>query len=859
MFDIDSDLVEKSNWRGVSNRRRPFYRRWWFKLLLLFMLAGLVAAGAAVQFVVLPLKKLADGYNLNDLRNLEAASIIYDRKGEEISRLYDLNRTPVEFKEVGKHVVDALISQEDSRFFSHDGVDYIGIVRAMYLNFKAGRETQGASTITQQLARNAFKLPENKYERKVVEAFLARRIEENFSKPQILGFYLNRIYFGGGFYGIQAASKGYFGKDVGEIDLLEAATLCGLIKSPNNIQPLRNPQRALRERNQVLDRMVSEGYLGALRAEELKKMPMVTAPQEGDPRLSYVFDEVRRVLVEQVGEEEAAVGGFQIYTTIDATIQRAAEQAVRKRLTEVEGRTGYSHQTHAQFNELIIDYRRKVRDGVISPDEPRPQPEYLQGASLVVENQTGAILSMVGGRDFIDSQYNRALNTRRPAGTAFVPFVYAAAFSHGDLCPPTLVEDSYVSNRLVMVGGDDGLLGEWGAEEPSQWTMKPMSAREALARGRNSATVKLAGKLGEELGRANAIRANAQQEMLLAAKEANRLAKASGIASPMKDYQSSILGTNEVELDEFCLAYTVFPNLGARPARLHLVERITDAAGNVVFQLDLDDAPLVDAMDTVAAYQVHTCLEDVMDFGTGRAARAEFGLAEFPVAGKTGTHSDFKDLWFLGYTSTVTCGVWVGFDRQKTIYEGAFSSRIALPIWSDTMNVAQQMFASEIIEPPPGVERVELCEKSGRRATDFCFEPLPGPDGKERSIRSTFYEYLRPGTRFDHYCELHSAEGVNADLLLFKRVGSRGAAGDTGKYAHVEPVRMRGLTILGKDPYNSVQPVRRAIPVADDGAEVKRAVPVEPLEEEPEELPIRLSPPPRIFIEADHPTAMTRN
>ncbi len=858
MFPDHIELETKSNWRGPSAVKPPFYRRGWFGALLILILLSGVAGFVGFNLFMEPLRAKAESFDLNELRKLEAASVIYDRNGEELAKLYMLNRTPVEFRNIPQHLVDALVSQEDSRFFGHNGVDYTGIVRAIWLNFQAGRQTQGASTITQQLARNTFQLTEKSYKRKLLEALTAMRIEENFSKSQILELYLNRIYFGGGFYGIQAASTGYFGKNVQDISIAEAATLCGLIKSPNNIQPLRHPERAIKERNQVLDRMVTEGYLGRQKAAELKASPMITTPQEADARLSYVFDEVRRVVVEQVGEDRAAVGGFQIYTSLDRNLQKTAEEAVQRRLAEVEQRQGYSHQTYAQYKELIGDYRRKVKAGIIKASEPKPTPEYLQGSALVIDNDTGAVLAMVGGRDFLDSQYNRALGTRRPGGTAFVPFLYAAAFSTPDIFPGTLVEDTYVSNRLVMIGALDGVLGEWGAEVTApQYAMASISAREALVKGRNSATVNLAISLGESLGRSRPNPGSAEEEVLAAAREANRIAQASGIASPMKAYQSAILGTNEVKLDEFCLAYSCFANGGYHAPRLHLVERIVETGDKVVFQVDPQSIAQVVAMDPIAAYQTHSCLAESLDRGTAAAARKEFGLGDFPAAGKTGTHDGFKDLWFMGYTSAVTCGVWVGFDKQKTIYDGAFASRIPLPIWSDIMNQTVDAFPPREWTPPPDAERVELCKKSGMRATDFCFERLAGADGREQAIRSTYFEYIRPGTRFDYYCTEHVSEGVNSDILSFSPSGLRGSSdsggGTPGRFNHLQPVRLRGLTILGMDPYKAVQPLPRAIPVEEDGVEARRAEVVEPVNEGGEELPIRLSPPPRIFIEGDKP------
>ncbi|MCB1227884.1 MAG: transglycosylase domain-containing protein [Verrucomicrobiales bacterium] len=857
------EIQQESGWRGPSGLKVPFYKRSWFQALFALMIVLGIAAFAAFSFMVAPLKKQAEEFDLTQLRNLEAASIIYDRNGQELSRLYMLNRTPVKLAEIPQHLIDALVSQEDSRYYEHNGADYFGMARAAIEAMKAREINQGASTITQQLARNTFNLRERSYRRKILEIYVAQRIEENFTKAQILELYLNRIYFGGGFYGVEAAANGYFGKPAKDLSIQEAATICGLIKSPNNIQPLRHPERAIKERNYVLERMAIEGYITRQQATELKKSPLITAPQEGDPRLSYIFAEVRREVVDRLGEEKAAIGGFQIYTSIDKELQQTAEQAVQARLLEVEKHEGYEHQTHAQYKALMKDYRSKLNDGLISPSEPKPAPEYLQGAALVIDNVSGSVLAMVGGRDFIDSQYNRAFYSRRPTGTAFTPFVFAAAFSTPNLFPGSQVEDAPINNQRVMIGGLKGILGEWGAEQDSQWKMTTITLREALVRSRNAATVRLGDMLGEEI---KATLDPPQPDLypwqagLMAVKE---LCAASGIASPLRDYPSAFLGTSELELDEMCLAYSTFPNGGTRAPKLTLVQRITDARGEPVFQIPAEEHQPVPAMDPIAAYQTHSCLVDALHEGTGKPAVTEYELGDYTCAGKTGTHYEFKDLWFVGYGTGITTGVWVGFDKQKMIYVNAYSNRIALPIWVDIMNDGAPRFPGTPIQPPPDAERIELCQVSGMRATDFCYEKRKGEDGKERSVKATYTEYIRPGARFDAYCTEHRSEGLEHDIAAFSRIGIARLTGgdarlslvDDGRYQHVEPVRMRGLTILGADPYNSIQPLRRAVAVNDDGTQALKAEVVEPIEEGPEELPIRLGPPPRLFIEGDSPAS----
>ncbi len=837
MFRDDLALKPERNWRGEAGLKLPFYRRAWFSALLALAILGVVAVVGVYSVVMSPLRKDAEKYDLEELKKLESASIIYDRNGDEMSRLYVLNRTPVPITDVPQHFIDALVAQEDSRFFKHDGVDYIGLSRAVWLNFRAGEVTQGASTITQQLARQTFKLLEKSYKRKILEVYLSQRIEKHFSKSEILELYLNRIFFGANFYGVQAASRGYFGKDVKELSIEESATIVGLIKSPNNIQPIKHPQRALKERNYVLERMSIEGTLTAEDAAKLKSKPLVTTPQSTDPRLSYVFDAVRREVVDLVGEERASVGGFRIYTSIDQDLQKAAEDAVLKHMAEVEKHPGYEHQTLAQFRAIMTDYRTRMKRGEIDPETPRPKPEYIQAAALMIDNKDGSVLAMVGGRDFGDSQFNRATDGLRPVGTAFTPFVFAAAFSSQGLYPGTKVEDSPLDNRRVMIGGLTGILGEWGTEaENPKWSQAPMSSREALVQGRNSATIRLGERVGVPM--------------------VKQVAQKAGITSEMRDYPSTFLGASEARLSEMCLAYSNFPTLGNRPQKLNLIQRITDNGEKAVFQISDAALASVQSMDPIAAYQTHTCLVDALHRGTGSPAVSDYKLGEFVAGGKTGTHYEFKDLWFLGYSSRVTCGVWAGFDKQKTIYPGAFSNRIILPTWVDMMNASVTRFVPQEIAPPQTAERVEICQRSGMRATDYCYEKIKTAEGREKSVRATYYEYIRPGTVLDGFCPIHTGEGLPKEMEQFRYqspvggIQSAPLIAESTKWVHIEPVRMQALTVIGADPYASEQAIPRARAVNDDGTPVRKAIPVDGVEASEEEgSKIKLAPPPPMKID----------
>jgi penicillin-binding protein 1A len=286
----------------------------------------------------------------------------------------------------------------------------------------------------------------------------------------------------------------------------------------------------------------------------------------------------------------------------------------------------------------------------------------------------------------------------------------------------------------------------------------------------------------------------------------------------------------------------------------HLIQRISDADDRTVFQLNEASLQTVRAMDEIAAWQTHTCLEEALHRGTGSPS-ITYGLGDFPAAGKTGTHHEYKDLWFLGYTSAVTCGVWVGFDKQKTIYPEAFSNKVALPIWTDVINASVKGHTAQEFTPPESAEKVEICRSSGLRATDFCYEKIKGADGVAKSIRNTYFEYLRPGTPFNATCPVHTGDGLPADLLAFhnqiSQLGETILPADLNKYAHLEAVHMQDPIVVGPDPYNSEQPVLRARPVNEDGSAIRRAVPINPEESnEPAEKPvIKLKPPPALKIE----------
>ena len=465
--------MDSSNGRaraGTGNKRRKkrFFKLKW---LLYLCLVGLVLAVVGYFVFAQQTGKFRDRakiYNLEEIDDVEIKSLILDRKGRELGRIFVENRDKISIKDVPQVMIDALVAGEDQRFFKHDGVDRIGVIRALYLNAKAGRQTQGASTLTQQLARNAFHLKqeadkrgEGGLERKAVEAFLALRIEKKYSKDQILEFYLNRIPFGSGFYGIRSASLGYFGKEPRDLSAMECASLVGCIKNPTRISPLNNIKENTKARNQVLQRMMDEGFLSSKEGKIYQDTPVVVRPKPIRRGTSHLYERIANSVRSRLGEDALTEGGFKIYTTIDLDVQQAMEKNLLRQLSIAE-----AHELYQQ--PLYASYRK--RDG---------KPNYLQGAGYMIDNESGSVLAYVGGRDFKHSQYDFVESGSKPSGTAFFPFIYAAALENG-LSPVAKLIDRPMDNRAVMVDGREGILGEWGMETLQPKYEGDISMRRAL-------------------------------------------------------------------------------------------------------------------------------------------------------------------------------------------------------------------------------------------------------------------------------------------------------------------------------------------------------------------------------------------
>src|SRR4051812_33955308 len=559
--------------------RRRWYTKPKFYIPIGAALAALAGFGIYFWYLMNILSAEAGSFDLSKLEQMESASVILDRNDKIFGQIYVENRETIPYEQLPRDLVNAVVAVEDSKFYQHGGYDFFGIVRAALKNFTAGHVRQGVSTITQQLARNSFSLKERTFRRKLLEILLSKRIEERFGKQKIMELYLNRIYFGGGLYGAEAASRGYFGKPAKDMTLQECATLAGLIKSPNRLSPWSDKNGSRDARNIALARMRDLGFISRERCETAQAEEIVIGSRQSAQGQTYAVDYIRQQVIAAVGWDRAMNEGYRIFTTIDAEMQRVAEESLRKHLAKAEQHSGYNHPTYEAFASRFKSAKQ------IAVPNVTVAPDYLQGALIAIENQTAGILVLVGGRDFEHNQFDRALQARRPAGTAIKPFVYATAFENGSF-PGSLVDDSALDNRAVMIGGTTGILGEWGPESEENRYEGFITARHALAKSKNGATV----RIGMTVGVDSVI----------------QLCKAGGIKSALRPYPATFLGSSEVTLAELALAYTSFPNAGVRPNTPFILERIEEKNGAVVWVSGYEKRKQP-VMKPETAYEVHSC------------------------------------------------------------------------------------------------------------------------------------------------------------------------------------------------------------------------------------------------------------
>jgi len=636
------------------------------------LLALIVGTGLAV---IVFYGGWAQTYDMKKVGEMPERNTVFDVDGKIYSRLAGANRLKVSLDEVSPFFVAALLAREDTRFYQHKGIDWRGILRALVRDVLSGSAKEGASSITQQLARNSLPLGGRTLNRKILEAMVALRIEQKFTKQQILELYMNRIYFGSGCYGVETASQAYFGKNASKLNLSEAALLAGLIRSPNRFSPLKNPEGAAIQRNAVLDRMVELKKVSGAEAGQAKLAKVNARPKRMlQIQENYAMDAVQRDLNLLLTQDQIDNGGLFIYTTLDPGVQNAAQQSLETQLSRIERQSNFHHPLKSSY--------QPPENG---EDSAMP---YLEGAVVAIDNSSGGIRALVGGRDYAQSKFNRALApANRQVGSAFKPFVYTLAFGQG------LLPGAAISDGPIQPGEIDGA-GNWapGNSDGTYGGYQPCSY--GLIHSRNTMSVRVGQFAGLDA--------------------VQKAAATLNLGENIPHGPAIYIGSFETNLRALTAAYTVFPNAGVRK-QSYIIERIDDQDHNPIYRAAHISVP---ALDPSAAWMASQLMEEVLTNGTAASARS-LGF-KLPAAGKTGTTNDYKDAWFVGYTSTITCGVWVGFDQPVTIISRGYGAALALPVWIQVMNKAALRYPPEPLQPTMPLQHAMVCSLSNHLATTGC-------------------------------------------------------------------------------------------------------------------------------------------
>ncbi|HJQ21627.1 MAG TPA: PBP1A family penicillin-binding protein [Gemmatimonadaceae bacterium] len=658
---------------------RTWARRDWWKVSLLGLAVGatlvLNAWLLSCGFTGCPSRSEVRAY-----RPSEGGQVL-DQNDRLIGHLAIVRRVNVPLSQIPKTVRQAFVATEDRRFFQHNGIDWRGVGRAIVRNVTSMGVREGFSTITMQVAHNSFLVRRyngRSLRRKLIELRLARILESELTKEQILEHYLNVIYLGNGVYGVEAASRDLFGKSVANVSLPEAAMLAALPKGPSLYTPRDHPDRARRRRDLVLGLMADQGFIDRSLAQRAQSTPVRVASTEWRPSQydQYGAIDAVRALVDSVMPDALTEGDVIIHTTIDARTQLAADKVI-------------------------------ARHAVAIQNEGWSNGERLQGALVALDPQSGDIRALVGGRRSPRGGFIRALHAKRQPGSAFKPFVYAAALAAG-ISPATLVDDEPVE---VMVGNTPWIPANY--DDSYQGTT---TVRRALMFSANAATVRISRVIGE-------------QRVIQAARN-------NGITSDLKPVPSIALGAVEVTPLELVAAYAPFANGGVR-VKPRLVTRIEAPDGKILWSQEIERTPVMDPRD---AYELTSMLRGVVDYGTGKVIR-EYGITS-PVAGKTGTTNNGADVWFVGYTPTILAGVWFGYDTPRQIAENAAGGRFAAPAWAEFYKTGWRERAGADWAPPNGMVSSIIDPESGQLATEWC----------PRRVR----EWFKPGTQPTSYCNLHT-------------------------------------------------------------------------------------------------------
>lgn len=755
---------------------RRLFSRPWFKWGLIGLGTLAIAGAATLGISWFVLSRDTDSFlTLFALRVPKTITKVLDKDGNVIGIFAEEHRVVMPYGDIPKAFTNGLVATEDADFWSHSGVSARGFMRAGFNAVTTfGRRMEGASTLEMQLVRTVTAKRKVEMKRKLKEVILARALDKHYTKQEILEKYANEVYFGGGRYGLEAASEYYFGKSAPQLTVDECAMIVGLVKNPNGYNPYNGPRaRALAQdrRDHVLRRMAAEGYIKDADADALIKKPLKLAKENGreNPVAAYAVEEVRKYLYDKYGSEAVLNGGLEVWTTIDASWQASAEDAVRKGIRAVERRRGFRKEALmfvsdadkakvAGWNQYfesgdtvrgivmgwsgdgksagatvrIGDTKIAVpmaafswagrdpkllmprgsvplfdvveaADGVPTKLALDQEPQ-VQGALLATDPKTGEIRALVGGYDFERSKFDRALQAQRQVGSTMKAFVYGAAFEKGGMTPGTIVQDvptRFLDSASFAVttfadGRTDATPIRPGAKpyEPKDYEHDfwgPITIWEALRDSRNVPAVRTL----EQVGVGNVI----------------DYARRCGITGGIPPYPSLALGTPDLTLSEMTRAYGTIANGGLQSPEPFLIKKVVDRQGRT---LEEHEGRATDqVLDPQTTYQLIQCLQGVAQRGTGSASNA----LQWPVAGKTGTTEEHADAWFMGFSTRVVCGVWVGLDERKTIYRGADGGKVALPIWVDFMKAALPDTQKEDFKAPDGMDWVDMDRYTGLLAS----------------------------------------------------------------------------------------------------------------------------------------------
>jgi penicillin-binding protein 1A len=681
----------------------------------------IVFASSVFLILVLVILKTYSVYkkdlpSLAQLHNIQPKLItkVYSSEGELIQEFFTERRLYVPLKDTPDEFVDALLAVEDRKFYDHWGVNSFAILRAFWANLTHFRIVQGASTITQQLSRSLFLTPEKTIARKIKEALTAIKIERTYSKDEILEMYINQCYFGKGAYGIKAAAEIYFNKEIKDLTISDCALLVGLLKSPGRYSPTRDSLLALSRRNLVLNSMwdfKKEDYSSLYNLDSLKRSPLeLDMIPQAPAKAPYFTEKIRRYLMRKFGEDTLYTEGLSVYTTLRLDLQQYAESLLYAQIDYWQNIIESSHTL--EDTQYTITYP----DTVEGSTDTLTGYKKLQGALVALDNRTGDILAMVGGRNFEESEWNRAVQATRQPGSAFKLFVFTAAIDNG-YKPTDIIYDT----PIILIG-DDGK--EWSPENFDKIFRGPVTLREGLMHSINLVSAKLTQRVSPHQ----------------VAFYADKL----GLKTHINPVPSLALGTSEVTLLQLTDAYSVFPNQGIR-VEPRFITSVTDRFGNI---LEENTTRKEEVLSAQTAYVMTTMLQSVVDNGTGFGARKR-GFSR-PAGGKTGTTDMCTDNWFIGFTPQITVGVWIGFDDKTPIGDNITGAHTALPVWADFMIAAHQDLPVEEFDIPEGIHFKTICLESGELATDKC----------HKVITDVFTEKTLP----QKYCHLHPGEPLPTSL-----------------------------------------------------------------------------------------------